>query len=333
MRGEGGDLDLAVEHGDRALEVWVPGTRLLALAEHYHLHGDVYYWIGEYERSMELSQLSKATAGLDPHSAEFVLRGAGLEGMNLAGLGRYEEALAIGDAAIATAGALGRPANVTTNYSTLTLREIFWLEEARDRSAGVVDRTGPSSFNMPWINARADLLGAQLLLGDLGRVEKDLPSTLEDALAVKGWERWLVGGRLAAYRAELEMEAGRHGDAVTWARRAIDSARAVHRRKYEAIGLTTLGRALTAQGLADEAAAEVRSAVEIADGLGSPLLRWQSRAALAAALSRSSSGGDPDGPLQESATIVREVAASLAPERAKGYLAAVPVVQVLEAAG
>lgn len=314
------------------MEAWVPGTRPLALAEHYHLHGDVYYWIGGYERSLELSRMSAATAGLDPHSAEFVLRGAGLEGMNLAGLGRYEEALAIGDAAIATALALGRSANVTTNYSTLTLREIFALDEARGRSEAVVGRLGPSDFNMPWLNARADLLGALLLLGDLGRVQKDLPSTFEDALAVKGWERWLVTGRLAAYRAELELEAGRYNDAVTWARRAIEGARAVQRRKYEAIGLTTLGRALTAQGLADEAATELRSAVQVADGLGSPLFRWQARAALAAALSKSSTGEDPDGLLQEAATIIREVAASLAPERAKGYLSAAPVVEVLESA-
>jgi class 3 adenylate cyclase/tetratricopeptide (TPR) repeat protein len=333
MRGEDGDLDRAVQHGDRALEVWVPGTRLLELAGHYHLHGDAYYWIGRYERSRELAQLSKATAGLDPHSAEFRLRGAGMEGVNLAGMGRYEEALAIGEAAIATAIALGRPPNATTNYLTLTLREIFSLEEARDRSEAVAERLGPSDFNMPWMNARADLLGARLLLGDLGRVEKDLPNTFEEALALKGWERWLITGRLLAYRAELELEAGRHDDAVTWARRALESARAVHRRKYEAIALTTLGRALTAQGLADEAAAELRSAIEIADELGSPLLRWQTRAALAAALSRKPNGGDPEVPLQEAAKIIREVAASLAPERAKGYRAAAPVVEVLETAG
>ena len=77
------------------------------------------------------------------------------------------------------------------------------------------------------------------------------------------------------------------------------------------------------------AVVELRSAVEIADALGSPLLRWQARAALAVALSRGSIGADPNGPLQEAATI----AASLAPERAKGYVAAAPVVEVLEAAG
>ena len=73
---------------------------------------------------------------------------------------------------------------------------------------------------------------------------------------------------------------------------------------------------------------ELRSAVEVADRLGSPLLRWQTRAALAGA-----SGVDRDALLQEAASLIREVASSLAPERSSGYLAAPQVVEVLEAAG
>jgi class 3 adenylate cyclase/tetratricopeptide (TPR) repeat protein len=329
MRGEDGDLDRAIEYGDRALEVWVPGTRRLELAGHYHLHGDTYYWIGRYERSRELAQLSKETAGADPHSAEFLLRGAGMVGVSLAGQGRYEEALAVGDAAIATAVALGRPPNATTNYSTLTLREIFSLDEARERSESVVARLGPSDFNMPWMNARADLLGALLLLGDLGRVEKDLPDTLDEAQSIKGWERWLISGRLLSYRAEFELERGRHDDAAMWARRMVESARGVRRRKYEAIGLTLLGRALTAQGLADGAVVELRSAVEIADELGSPLLRWQCRGALGEAQKAiSDERSDAEATLKEAVAIVHEVADSLSAERSTAYLGA-PQVEAL----
>jgi hypothetical protein len=133
---------------------------------------------------------------------------------------------------------------------------------------------------MPWMNARADLIGAHLLGGALGLVEREWPSAWDDALAVQAWEHWLITGRLAAYRAEWELEAGQLDDAVSWARRAIEMARGVHRRKYEAIALTVLGRALTAQGQSDAAATELGTAVEIADALGSPLLRWQARAAV-----------------------------------------------------
>jgi predicted ATPase/class 3 adenylate cyclase len=333
MRGEEGDLDRALAFGDRALDAWIPGTWLSDLAGHYHMQANAYYWTGGYERALELSRLAKETGGLEPHSAEFVLRGAGLRGLVLAEMGRYEEAIEAAEAAIATARRLGRPDTVVLNYSTMPLREIFAVDEALRRSETNVERLGPSDFNMPWMNARADLIGAHLLGGALGLVEREWPSAWDDALAVPAWEHWLITGRLAAYRAEWELEAGKFDDAVSWARRAIDTARGVHRRKYEAIALTVLGRALTAQGQVEAAATELGTAVEIADALGSPLLRWQARAALAKSLSIGSNGADPERPLREAAAIARDVAASLAPERGSAYLAAPQVAEVLEAAG
>ena len=178
MRGNQGDLDRAMELGDRALKLWSGDDRLLELAEHYHMQADVNYWMGSYERALDLSEQTAATGGLEPRSAEFLLRGAGMEGLILAGMGRYEESLAAGDLAIETARKLGRQDNVVMNYSTAALREIFALDEARLRSETVNDRLGPSSFNMPWINARADLLGAQLLMGDLATVEATWPSVV-----------------------------------------------------------------------------------------------------------------------------------------------------------
>jgi class 3 adenylate cyclase/tetratricopeptide (TPR) repeat protein len=332
MRGEEGDLQRAVELGDSALKMWFPNVRNRALAEHYHLQADTYYWTGGYERALELSRSAAATGGLEPSGAEFRLRGAGMEGLILAGMGRYEEALAAAEVAIATARRLGRKENVVVNYSTAPLREIFALHEARERSATVVDRLGPSDFNMPWMNARADLIGADLLLRDYGRVEKAWPDAWEDAVASEAWERWLISGRLAADRAELELARDRLDDAVTWARRAIEMARSVSRRKYEVIALTLLGRALTAQGLVEEAAAELRSAVAAADALGSPLFRWQARAALAAA-AVGARDATADEPLHDAVEIIRGVAASLSPERAAAYLKAPQVVEVLEAAG
>jgi class 3 adenylate cyclase/tetratricopeptide (TPR) repeat protein len=330
MRGEEGDLDRAIELGDRALAHWSPNVRNRALAEHYHLHADTYYWTGGYERALDLSRSAAATGGLEPNSAEFVLRGAGMEGLILAGMGRYEEALAAGEVAISTARRMGRRDNVVMNYSTTPLRDIFSLGEARERSATVVDRLGPSDFNMPWMNARADLIGADLLLREYGSVEKDWPEAWDDAVASKAWERWLISGRLAADRAALDLALGRLDDAVTWARRAIEMARSVSRRKYLAIALTILGRALTAQGLAHEAVAELRSAVAEADALGSPLFRWQARLALAAAV-REAGDATPDELLADARSIILGVAASLSSERKALYLAAPQVVEALEA--
>ena len=106
---------------------------------------------------------------------------------------------------------------------------------------------------MPWMNARADVICADLLLEEIGAVERAWPAAWDDALACQGWERWLITGRLASVRADAELEAGRLDDAVTWARRALEMARTVRRRKYEIASLITLGSALAAQGAHEEA--------------------------------------------------------------------------------
>jgi class 3 adenylate cyclase/tetratricopeptide (TPR) repeat protein len=331
MRGETGDLDRAVELCNEALETWVPGTRRPELAEIYHLQGDHTYWAGTYEQAMEMAQLAQTTAGAQPGSEEFVLRGAGMQGLILAGMGRYEEAISMGQEAIAIGLRMGRPTNVVTNYSTLPLREIFAVDEAHRRSEEVADRLGPSDFNMPWMNARADLLVAEVLAGNLGQAIKQWPGVWDEALASKAWERWLVSGRVAATRAELELELGNLDDAVTWASRALEMAVATHRKKYQVVARTTLGTALARQGLAEEAVVELSAAVGGADELGSPLFRWQARAALATALARIKRG-DPDGVRSEAIEIIQSVASSLTPEHRRGYLAAPQVEQVLAGA-
>src|ERR671918_595015 len=117
-----------------------------------------------------------------------------MQGLILAGMGRYEEAIAMGQEAIAIGLRMGRPTNVVMNYSTLPLREIFGVDEAHRRSEEVVDRLGPSDFNMPWMNARADLLAADVLGGNLGEAAKQWPGVWDEALVSKAWERWLVSG-------------------------------------------------------------------------------------------------------------------------------------------
>jgi class 3 adenylate cyclase/tetratricopeptide (TPR) repeat protein len=330
MRGDEGDLDRAMELGDRALELWPGEERSLELSEQFHMQANVHFWTGSYERALEFSERAAATGGLEPRSAEFLLRGAGQRALILAGMGRYEDAVAAGETAIDIARRIGRPDSVVMNYSTSPLRDIFALDEARQRSEIVSDRLGPSSFNMPWINARADLLGAQLLMEDFVSVERTWQGLWEEALASEAWERWLVSGRLAANRAELDLALGRIDDAVTWSRRALELATRVRRRKYEVGALTTLGRALTAGGDAEAATDELRSAVALADELGSPLMRWQSRTALAkAARKMNGTASHAEEHAREAAEIIDAISRGLSPERAKAYLAAAPVVEAL----
>ena len=331
MRGDEGDVALAVELGEQALDTWLPNTRRAELAEHCHLMSNHYYWLGDYERAMNAAQLSATTAGVDLCSREFRLRGAGMRAIGLAGVRRYEEAISAAEDAIELATAMGRPMNVVLNYSTLPLREIFALDEALERSDAVAERLGPSDFNMPWMNARADAFTAHVMRGDVSLAQREWSSLWADTLTSKAWERWLVSGRLAAARADLELSIGQLDDAVTWGSRAIDMAVASSRRKYEAIARTRVGRSLIATHAYDQAATELRHAMALADALGSPLLRWQSRAALAQALA--STAGDPDVVYDEAATIIRARAAGLTSHRAATYLGAPQVVDVLEATG
>ena len=329
MRGDQGDIARALELGAEASALWPTGERQPEYAHHIHIYANPLYWSGRYQEAYELSMEAKSMGGLTANSPEFVLRGAGMTGLTLAGLGRYEEALAASESAIAAAQRLGRPASVVINYSTLIFREIFALEEARERSQTVADRLGPSDFNMPWMNARADLIASQLLLGEFGTVERLWPSAWDDAQDVQAWEHWLVSGRLAVARAQLELGSGNLDDAVTWSRRALEMAASGGRPKYEAISLQTLGQALTMQGLAGEAVAELGRAVTIADALASPLARWETRAALATA--QRAAGMDPEPRRSEAAAIIQEVASSLSPERADTYLAAPQVRALLDA--
>ena len=133
MRGADGDLDDALELGDRALELWVPGTRALSLRHHLHLHANTTCWVGEYERSVGLSQRTRALAS-DVKSAESLLRGGGLEALALTGLGRHEEAIAIFDELFEIARELGQSPQVVLNYSSLAYRDLYDLDEARARS-------------------------------------------------------------------------------------------------------------------------------------------------------------------------------------------------------
>jgi tetratricopeptide (TPR) repeat protein len=329
MRGNAGDLEQAVQLGDQALEIWTPNARQPELAALCHLTANHHYWKSDYDRALEAANLAATAAGVELHSREFRLRGAGMRGMILAGLGRYEEAISAAEDAIGLAHAMGRPVNVVMNYSTLPLREIFALDEAMARSDEVADRLGPSDFNMPWINARADAFATRVMRGALIEAQDQWSSLWADAVDGKAWERWLVSGRLAAVRADLDLAMGQIDGALTWGRRAVDMAVAGSRKKYEAIARMTIGRALVASGLRQEAVVELRHAVALSDAVGSPLIRWQSRAALAQALA--ATGNDPDPTYDEAATIVRAVVAGLTPQRAAGYLAAPEVVEVLDA--
>jgi class 3 adenylate cyclase/tetratricopeptide (TPR) repeat protein len=332
MRGAEGDLDRALHLGDRALELWVAGTRPLDLRHHLHLHADTTYWVGQYERSVELSRQTRAVAR-DVHSAESLLRGGGLEALALAGLGRHEEAIAIWDELFLIARELGQNPRGLLNYSALAYRELLDLDEARRRSEEALELSVGETFGMPKQFAGSDLLFTALLAGDIGRAQTMWPSLWADAEHATGWTTWLIAGRLACARAEIARHAESAESAVEWAGRAIEIASRTRRRKYEARSLTILGQALGALGRREEALDSLRSAVAIADELVGQPARWQARAALGQVGYAVGDDETAAAAYGEARKLVETFAETLSPERAARLLSAPAVEEILSPAG
>ena len=330
MRGAEGDLERAYELGERSLEAWVPDTRTVDLAHQLHLHTDAAYWIGHYERALELARRTSEAAS-DVRVAEAFLRGGGSEALSLAGLGRHEEAIAIWEELLPLADELGRTRRGILNYSSLAYRELYDLDEARRRSGEALELSPPSWFNMPRQFAGSDLMQAELLAGEPGRAETLWRQRWDEADEATGWTRWLIAGRLELARAEIELAAGNAEAALEWAGRSLATARRTHRRKYEARSLTVRGQALARLRRKDEALESLRAAVPIADALIGPPARWRARAALGQAAYALGDDATSESAWNEASSLIHEFAATLSTERRGRFMSAPQVESMLRA--
>jgi class 3 adenylate cyclase/tetratricopeptide (TPR) repeat protein len=325
MRGESGDLAHALELGEQALADWPHDVRNDDRAEHEHLLGDQHYWAGNLDRALTLARAARQTAVDDPGSAEAQLRGAGMEALLLAGLGRYQDALTTFDNALALAENMGRPRRVMTNYSTLPFRELFDLEQARARSEWVLDGIPRSSFHMPWMNAAADLVHVEVLARDWGAARVRWESLYPEVIETPAWERWLLGTKLATFRADIALHERDLASAVTWAELALTSSRSSGRVKYELHAHDVLGRALAALGSPDQARRHLAKATTMADHGRNPHARLLTHAHAARVLYDL---GDDDAAATHhrvAVQVVDDVTAGLPAQRAAAYRAAAPL--------
>jgi class 3 adenylate cyclase/tetratricopeptide (TPR) repeat protein len=329
-RGDGGDLDRAVTLGDEALTAWRRGVRAYEHADHLHLQADAKYWVGDYEGAVECAVGAREVAG-DIHSAHALLRGVGMEAMARVGLGEHETALARLEEALAIREEVGITGAFLLNYHSLVFREVYDLSAARNASERALEASEGNPFGMYRRFALSDLLQTALLERDVGRAQTEWPELWRDAADATGWTRWLIVGRLAVARSEIALQADPPEEAAAWAAKAVDITSRTRRRKYEVQARSHLGLALARLGRGEEAVAELRTAVGIADDLVNPTGCWRSRAALAQGLRES---GDEEGAARatiEAREILAAFASSLAPERAASLLGAPPVREILEA--
>jgi len=293
------------------------------------MFGEQLYWMGRLAEAGDLMAVVMESEA-DPLSLQARLRSASLRAMVLTSTGRYEEGLALFDQTLALAQKLGRSTRIVQNYSTLPLRDLFDLDEAKRRTEdALVGAELLTGFTMPRAMAMADLVQTALLQGDIATAENTWRIQWEDSINTRGWARWLVSCRLAAAKAELELLTGRTENAIEWARKTIDLCVPVHRVKYEIAGRVLLGRALVGSGKGAEATPELRLAVEQSVRLGSPSVRWQAQAALGRALYATGDDNGAEQAFAEAANVIRAMANGLAPARAARFLAAEPIREVL----
>ncbi len=318
QRGGAGDLHLALELGDRALNEWVPDTRASDLAAHATLHALTNYWLGSYARAVELGQ-----AGGDGAST----------GLALVGLGRHEDAIEACDSAIESGRELDSAiaSAYALNCSTAALRDLIDLSEARRRNEEAKDLFGRIGFESGVMQSDMDLLYTDLIDGQLTGAADAWPSLWERVRDATGWERWLAPGRLSVARAEIALAQGRWQDAEEAALEAIEIARSIERVKYVVSARIVLGAAQLELGREKEAITELEAAVKGADRLGHPPTRWQSRAALGRALYAVGNDEGAAGASSEAADIIRKFTATLHPEHAESVLASPATQDILDA--
>lgn len=316
QRGEEGDLGRALEMGDRALQIWLPGTSASYRSSHESLQGLAHYWAGNYELGAELARGDGAS-----------------ESLSLVALGRHEEAIGRSDAGISQARQSGSAIATAyaLNCSTAALRDLMDLDEARRRNVEAAELFGGVGFESGVMQSEIDLLYADLAVGDAERAERAWPALWERVGDATGWERWLAPGRLSVARAEIAVRLKRWQEATEAALEAIEIARRIRREKYDVSARIALGIAHLELGRPAEAVDELTKAVEGADRLRHPPTRWQAHAALARALH----AVDDDEGANVAASTARECveafASSLEPDHAEALIASVPVKEILGA--
>ena len=316
QRGEEGDLSKALELGDLALERWVDEERPTELAIHRSLHGLATYWVGDYERAVELTSLGGdgATAGLA-----------------LTALGRHEEAIAASDRAIDQQREAG--STIGTAYaldcSTAALRDLLETDEARRRNEEANELYRTVGFESGVMQGEIDLIYADLIDEDIGGAERTWPSLWGRVRDATGWERWLAPARLSVARAEILIRQERWEAAAEAAGEAIDIATAIGRPKVDASARLALGEAQLSLGHAEDAVGSLRAAAATADRLRHPPTRWRAHASLARAFGAVGNDAGAARELGEAEAVLRGFASALRPDRAEAVLSAPDVRGIL----
>jgi class 3 adenylate cyclase/tetratricopeptide (TPR) repeat protein len=328
-----GRLEEGVNLGVEALPLIDPGRHPIEHAQVIYQLGIHQYWMGRHEDGLETNR--RATEfGQGAHELESALGGGAQYAMCLAAVGRVEEALEQYAAARARCDEIElfpRHAGRTTSMWAGTLREIYDLEGARALIEEAMELGRRAAFLNTAVQSSVDLLLLDLLTGDVGRAERELPALREQAVGLKGWHEWLVGGRLEDLTARVALARGDNVAAATAALRSIDHARRHGRAKYESWGHLLLAQARANVDGLDEARAHADQALAIARRIKHAPSIWAAADVVRQASERT---GDDEAATAAARTAVEAVdawASGLADERRERFLSAPPIAAILAA--
>jgi class 3 adenylate cyclase/tetratricopeptide (TPR) repeat protein len=326
-----GLLDESIATGEEALVSWPADERK---TERSLLLGQIglnCYWRGDCERSVQVNDAAWKL-GLEVNSLNAFLLNGPQVGLALAGLGRHEEAIAHFEWVLAQARELELVPRWTGRAMSMyagVLYEVFDTQRARALSEEAIELSTQAAFPTARVQAKIDLLKADMAAGETGRAETSWPALWDEAGGLKGWHQWLVRGRLLQAKAEILLALGRTEKAAEAATEATTYWQRYPRPKYEAAGRATLGEALLVLGRIADGVRELERAVDIAERLRHPSSTWNHSAALARALS---TAGDDKGATQSAGAAreaIQAVASTLSPERQTTFLQSPHIVGIL----
>jgi class 3 adenylate cyclase/tetratricopeptide (TPR) repeat protein len=305
----GGDLPAAAATWERVEETWPVEDRDHSYARFLATRSLTSYWTGDYERCLIMATEAHRL-GTEASNLEASVTSACNVGLALVGLSRHEEGISWLDRAIQ----LGRDWEEGSfrftaramNMRAGALREIGDGASARAQSEEGLELAKNSGFPPAAISARLDLLYTDLLAGDVGAAERTIPDLAVALEGAKGFHQFLWSIRLAVARAEAARLAGRHDEAISFARTALSETERFGRRKYDCLVRVPLARSLVATGRPEEAVEVVDRAIVEAERLGHLPSRWLSLSALAEARA---AVGDDEGAEDARVAAVRNIEA------------------------
>jgi hypothetical protein len=264
-----------------------------------------------------------------------MLQAASHLGVNLTGLGRHEEALAVLEAAAIEGERLEHVPRFTSRIMNMwagTLRELSLVRESRMRNEQAIEMSQRSGFPFSRGQALVDLLFLDLVEGEVGRADAAWPALLELAESMKGWHHWLMIGRVMAAKAEIALRMGRPGEAAEGARTAVAYAIEVARPKYEVMARATLGSALVRVGDVKAAVEELEVARAGAGILRHPPSIWDAESRLGAAQAASGNEAASHAAFAAARRSIETFASGLSASHRNAFLSAPQVRDIIDRA-